>query len=129
VTELDENEEREARAAKHRVDLGLIPAGDGSRFTTNENSPYQNPRNVGVEAPSFFRDLRDARLGNQAAGERLGRNQAIRASENRAISTVAGSASSHPQIGLFRSGFPWRAPAGSPLTCSTSSRSRSVSQV
>jgi HK97 family phage major capsid protein len=61
-----------------------------ARFTTNENSPYQNPREVGVEAPSFFRDLRDARLGNHEAGERLGRNQQIRASENRAISTTAG---------------------------------------
>jgi hypothetical protein len=81
VTELDEGEVREARAAKHRVDLGLVDGGTDNRgrWTTNENSPYQNPRNVGVDAPSFFRDLRDARLGNQTAGERLGRNQQIRA--------------------------------------------------
>src|ERR1035437_10052470 len=78
IAELDEQEAREAAAAKHRVETGTA----GGRFTTNENSPYQNPRDVGVEAPSFFRDLRDARLGNQAAGERLFRNQQIRASEN-----------------------------------------------
>jgi HK97 family phage major capsid protein len=87
IDELQEQELRENRAAAHRVETGTA----GGRFTTNENSPYQNPREVGVEAPSFFRDLRDARLGNQAAGERLGRNQQIRASENRAISTTAGA--------------------------------------
>jgi HK97 family phage major capsid protein len=91
VEELDANQERENRAAANRLELGLVPGSGRGRFHTDENSPYQNPRDVGVEAPSFFRDLRDARLGNRDAADRLGRNQQIRASENRAISTTAGS--------------------------------------
>lgn len=90
VTELDENETRDNLAANHRVQLGLGGTDNRGRFTTNENSPYQRPREVGVDAPSFFRDLRDARLGNSAAGERLGRNQQM-AAETRAISTTAGA--------------------------------------
>jgi HK97 family phage major capsid protein len=90
IEELEGQDAREGRAAAHRVEMN--PRGSGPVFTTNEASPYQDPHEVGASAPSFIRDMRDARMGNREAADRLSLNQQIRASENRAITTVAGSA-------------------------------------
>ena len=91
IEELQENEARENRAAAHRVEMNA-PGGAGSspRFTTHDSDVYSDPHQ-NPDSPSFFRDMRDARLGNRDAADRLGRNQEARASENRAISTVAGA--------------------------------------
>ena len=89
IEELEEQDRRsEATAATYRIGSGT---DSGARFTTNEAGPYQDPYKVGTDAPSFFRDLREARLGNRDAADRLSRNQEIRAQENRAISTTAGA--------------------------------------
>jgi HK97 family phage major capsid protein len=84
IAELTEQDVRESAAASARVGNG------GARFTTHGpqvySDPHQNP-----ESPSFFRDLRDSRLGNYEAADRLNRNQQARASESRAISTTAGA--------------------------------------
>lgn len=61
-----------------------------ARFYTSDSDVYSDPHQ-NPEGPSFFRDMRDARLGNREAADRLGRNQEARASENRAISTTAGA--------------------------------------
>jgi HK97 family phage major capsid protein len=68
-------------------------SGTGARYTTNENSPYQDPHEVGADAPSFFRDVRSSRMGDYQAAERLQRNTAIRGMETRAgdMTTVAGA--------------------------------------
>jgi HK97 family phage major capsid protein len=85
VGELDEQEARESAAAKHRVEMG-----GGAQFFTSGPEIYSDPHK-NPEGPSFFRDMRDARLGNREAADRLGRNQEARAQENRAISTTAGA--------------------------------------
>jgi len=94
IEELEEQEAREGRAAAHRVEMNL-PGGDeytnGSRFYTTDSAVYSDPHK-NPDSPSFIADMRDARMGNRDAADRLGRNQQERASENRAITTVAGSA-------------------------------------
>ena len=68
-------------------------SGSSARFTTDEASPYQDPFEVGADAPSFFRDVRSSRMGDYQAVERLQRNTAIRGMESRAgdMTTVAGA--------------------------------------
>lgn len=96
IKEWDERQAGTLAAGTYRGEDGFahpvrLPAASGARYTTNEQSPYQDPHEVGADSPSFFRDMRDARLGNRDAADWLGRNQEIRASENRAISTTAGA--------------------------------------
>jgi len=93
IEELEQQEGRESRAAAHRVEMNLPGAAEynnGSRFYTNDSAVYSDPHK-NPESPSFFKDLRDSRLGSRDAADRLSRNQEARASENRAISTTAGA--------------------------------------
>ena len=83
IAELTEQDIRESAAASARV-------GNGARAYTNPSDVYHDPIK-NPDSPSFFKDLRDSRLGNRDAGDRLSRNQAARADENRAISTTAGA--------------------------------------
>jgi HK97 family phage major capsid protein len=93
VTELDENEERENRAAKNRLELGLVPGSDRSRFTTNGPEVYADPHKAGADSFSFFRDVRNSKLGDWDAADRLARNTKARGMETRAgdMTTVAGA--------------------------------------
>jgi len=77
IGELEEIETREAAAAAHRVELGLIPAGDG---VTHEPEMY-----VKGGRDSFFRDLFNSTLSRDTgASERL-RRHAVYAQEARAV--------------------------------------------
>jgi HK97 family phage major capsid protein len=91
VSELDEAELRSDAAAKHRVETG---GGSGrARFTTIGPDVYNDPHEVGADAPSFFRDVYSARRGDWDAADRLSRNQQSRGMETRAgdMTTVAGA--------------------------------------
>jgi HK97 family phage major capsid protein len=82
VAELDEQELRSDAAAKHRVEIG---GGSGrARFTTSGPEVYNDPREAGLDQPSFFKDLRNSKLGDWAAAERLNRNEQARGMESRA---------------------------------------------
>jgi HK97 family phage major capsid protein len=77
IGELEEIETREAAAAAHRVELGLVPAGDG---VTHEPEMY-----VKGGRDSFFRDLFNSTLSRDSgASERL-RRHAVCAQEARAV--------------------------------------------
>jgi HK97 family phage major capsid protein len=96
IEELEQQDAREDRAAAHRVEMnprGGAEYTNGARYTTNEASPYQDPHEVGADAPSFFRDVRSSRMGDYQAIERLQRNTAIRGLETRIgdMTTVAGA--------------------------------------
>lgn len=84
LDELQEAETRDAAAAAHNV--------GGARFTTTGPEVYNDPIHVGADAPSYFKDLRNSKLGDWAAAERLQRNEAARGMERRAgdMSTTAG---------------------------------------
>jgi HK97 family phage major capsid protein len=87
IEELHEVELREAAAAHARIE-----PGHQARFTTNDADVYHDPH-ADPHGPSFFRDMRNSRLGDWAAAERLQRNQAARGMETRAgdMTTVAGA--------------------------------------
>jgi HK97 family phage major capsid protein len=89
VTELDEQELRESSAAKHRVQMG---GGSGARFYTSDSDVYHDPH-LNPQSPSFFADVRNSRMGDYQAAERLQRNTAARAQETRTgdMTTVAGA--------------------------------------
>ncbi len=90
IAELKEQDTREAAAAQHRASLGAGRAG--AQFTTSDADIYRDPHRDAT-TPSFFLDLRNSRLGDWAAAERLQRNQAQRGLESRAgdMTTVAGA--------------------------------------
>jgi HK97 family phage major capsid protein len=103
IEELEEGEARENRAAAHRVEMN-VPGGNtgpgysvggpsSSRFTTNGPEIYNDPHEVGTDAPSFFRDVRNSKMGDWDAADRLNRNQQARGMETRAgdMTTVAGA--------------------------------------
>src|SRR5450759_4029064 len=82
IEELQEQDAREGRAAAHRVEMNAPGGGSGrARYTTNEDSPYQDPHEIGADAPSFFRDVRSSRMGDYQAAERLQRLSLIHISE------------------------------------------------
>jgi HK97 family phage major capsid protein len=83
VAELDEQEVRESAAAKHRLQMAGGGSGRG-RFTTSGPEIYNDPHEVGADAPSFFRDVYSARRGDWDAADRLSRNQQARGQESRA---------------------------------------------
>jgi HK97 family phage major capsid protein len=93
VAELDEQEVREAAAARHRVETGTVAVGDGGgRFYTNGPEVYNDPHQAGADSPSFFKDVRNSKLGDWAAAERLQRNQSARGMETRAGDMSSSSA-------------------------------------
>src|ERR1017187_2036136 len=79
VAELDEQETRENRAAAHRVQTGTT-----GQYFTNDPQIYNDPHQAGADSPSFFRDVRNARMGDYQAAERLQRNSQARGMETRA---------------------------------------------
>jgi HK97 family phage major capsid protein len=89
IEELEEAEAREERAAKSRLELSK--PGPGWRVT-GEPDIYQDPHKVGVDRPSFFKDLRNARQGDWAAAERIQRNHAaVMETRTGDMTTVAGA--------------------------------------
>jgi HK97 family phage major capsid protein len=89
VTELDEQETRENLAAKHRVDTGTVQ--HGARFYTNDSDVYHDPH-LNPQSPSFFADVRNARMGDYQAAERLQRNTAaVQETRTGDMTTVAGA--------------------------------------
>jgi HK97 family phage major capsid protein len=91
VTELDEQEAREGRAAAARVEMNV--PGSGPRFTTSGPSTYDDPRQ-NREAPSFFRDLIHAQRGSADAADRLRTNNAERGLESRALGNTGATGGS-----------------------------------
>ena len=90
LTELDEQETRENLAAKHRVDTGTVQ--HGARFYTSDSDVYHDPHEAGVDSPSFFRDVRNSRLGDWDAADRLRRNTAaVQETRTGDMTTVAGA--------------------------------------
>ena len=63
-----------------------------ARFSVTDPQVYNDPHEVGADAPSFFKDVRNSKLGDWNAADRLSRNQKARGMENRAgdMTTVAG---------------------------------------
>ncbi len=95
IDDLQQQEMREAVAAAHHVEIGT-PGSErsASRWSvTGEPATYRDPAKD-PQSPSFFRDLRNARLGDHAAGERLRRNEQERGLEQR-----AGDMSTSPAAG------------------------------
>jgi HK97 family phage major capsid protein len=90
IEELLEDQLRSDSAAKHRVQMG---GGSGARFTTNGPEVYNDPHQVGADSPSFFRDVRNSKMGDWDAADRLKRNQQARGMETRGgdMTTVAGA--------------------------------------
>lgn len=84
IDELLEQDHGEHLAAEHRS-LTSQPGEQRGTLSVSEESVY---RRDGVTG-SFFLDLRNARLGDAAAIERLRRNQQDAISEKRALSTTA----------------------------------------
>ena len=95
IEELQEQEVRESAAANHRVEMGLVPTGTAGdsrgRFYTSGPEVYNDPHEVGTDAPSFFRDVRNSKMGDWAAAERLQRNQSARGMETRAGDMTTGA--------------------------------------
>lgn len=79
ISELEEEEKREARAAELRRTYGQFQV-------TREPLVYERR----ADGPSFFRDLYRARKGDSEARERLDRHMA-QVREQRALSTAAGA--------------------------------------
>ncbi len=95
VKELQEQDKREAFAAKNYVEL----YGKANR-NARSSAGWENRTQVGFEevyrpdgTESFFKDMRASRVGDWAAAERLSRNNAARGLETRAgdMTTVAGA--------------------------------------
>src|SRR5664279_4774939 len=64
--------------------------GHDPRWTTIDPHVYNDPHEVGVDAPSFFKDVRASRMGDGRAMERLARNTAARGQETRAGDMTTG---------------------------------------
>ncbi|GAA3089615.1 HK97 family phage major capsid protein [Kribbella aluminosa] len=88
IAELEEIETRNDATAKHNVE---IRAHEGRGYVTDA-AVYNDPHKV-PDSPSFFRDMRSARLGDADAADRLRRNTAARGLETRVgdMSTGAGT--------------------------------------
>lgn len=96
IAELVETSVREAAAAEHHVTTGTTglleyTSGPSGWSVGAEPGIYRDPHQDS-SSPSFFKDLRDARMGDFNAAERLTRNHRS-VMETRAgdMSTVAGS--------------------------------------
>lgn len=89
VAELDEQEQREKNATEH---LRLSAPGRGSGWSvTAEPEIYRDPH-LDPTGPSFFKDLRSARMGDWAAAERIQRtHQATMETRAGDMTTVAGA--------------------------------------
>ena len=99
VNELEAVEVREAAAAKSRVEhgeagtelsaSGLSLPGHASRFYASSTTYHR-----GDTSPSYFRDLRNAELGDWSAAERLHRNNSEVGLETRALGNTGGTGGS-----------------------------------
>jgi HK97 family phage major capsid protein len=87
---LHQQELREANAGAFHVEAGTGQTERSGWSVTGEPSTYRDPVKDST-SPSFFRDLRNARMGDYAAAERLQRNEQERGMEKRAgdMTTVA----------------------------------------
>ena len=93
LEQLRDEDVREARAAAHHLEVGTADSErrDERVQVTGEPAIYRDPAKDPT-SPSFFRDLRNAKLGDYEAAERLHRNERARGMERRAgdMTTAAG---------------------------------------
>lgn len=86
IDELIDQGQREGASAAHRKEFGVAEPGTdvASRWSvSSEPQVYNDPHKV-PHGPSFFKDLRDAKVGDWAAADRLNRNETAQIKETRA---------------------------------------------
>ncbi|RNM13290.1 phage major capsid protein [Nocardioides pocheonensis] len=92
IDDISEQMVMEARAAAHHVETGTAKRERSGWSVTGEPEVYRDPHKDPT-SPSFFLDMRNAKLGDWAAADRLNRNEQARGLESRAgdMTTVAGA--------------------------------------
>src|ERR1019366_3482096 len=94
MLDIKEWDERQTFTPTSGSSFGSTGSGkQEARFYTSDSDVYNDPYEVGTDAPSFFKDIRSSRMGDYQAMERLSRNAAARGQETRAgdMTTVAGA--------------------------------------
>lgn len=88
IEQLKDDAERESRAAAHRAGLPGFTGQHESRIYTSGPAIYNDP-NLVRESPSFFKDMRAARLGDGDAMSRLAQKQSQVQESRAGLTTVA----------------------------------------
>ena len=93
MAELEDQEERSLRAARHIVETGTQDTRTSGWSVTGEPSTYRDP-SKDPSSPSFFLDLRNAKLGDFSAAQRLQRHTQETGREIRALGNTGATGGS-----------------------------------